>query len=240
MPSDDHDQASLVAGAPRLDHDLIGDHERRIEADAELADQIGGAFLGLIVGAQFLEKGAGAGAGDRAERLDELLAAHADAIVGEGQRFFVGVNGDADGEWTAAFDKLGAGERLVTQFLAGVGGVGDELANENIAVRIDRMDHQIKEARNVGLEILRLGLARIFAVRIERRSSLAPRDEEETPAAVRRAPAGFISREWRDVSSRFEQTGFSKKKRTGWEGSRRSAGLRGKAPIQLAARGLGG
>ena len=54
------------AGPPRLDHDLVGDHEGGIEADAELADQ----RLGLparLLGGQLVEKSLGAGAGDGAE-----------------------------------------------------------------------------------------------------------------------------------------------------------------------------
>src|SRR6185436_13852802 len=34
-------RALALAGAPGLDHDLARDHEARVEADAELADQLG-------------------------------------------------------------------------------------------------------------------------------------------------------------------------------------------------------
>ena len=57
----------------------------------------------------------------------------------------------------AGLDQFGLGDRLVAQLLAGVGGVRDELAHEDVAVRIDRMDHQVQEARDVGLETLGLG-----------------------------------------------------------------------------------
>ena len=119
-----------------------------------------GASLSGFVGAELVEKGARAGAGDRAERVDEFLAAHADAVVGEGERLGLGIEGDLDREGPAAFDQFGLGDRLVAQLLAGVGGVGDQLAHEDVAVRIDRMDHQMQQARNVGLETLGLGLAR--------------------------------------------------------------------------------
>ena len=69
-----------------------------------------------------------------------------------------GIDGDLDAERFAALDQLRLGDRLVAQLLAGVGGVGDELAHEDVAVRIDRMDHQLQEARDVGLETLGLGL----------------------------------------------------------------------------------
>ena len=48
------------------------------------------------------------------------------------------------------------GERLVTQFLAGVGGVGEQLAQENIAVGIDRMHHQMEQPGDIGLKSLRM------------------------------------------------------------------------------------
>ena len=85
----------LVAAGAAGDHlDLVGDHERRIEADAELADQ-GGAFAGLVR-LEPLHEGLGAGARDGAERLDHLVAAHADAVVLDRERAGVGVDADGD------------------------------------------------------------------------------------------------------------------------------------------------
>ena len=71
------------------------------------------------------------------------------------ERLGVGIEGDGDGERRAVGDQVRPGDRLVAQLLAGVGGVGDELADENVAVGIDRMDHQMQKPRNVGLEALR-------------------------------------------------------------------------------------
>ena len=56
-----------------------------------------------------------------------------------------------------ALGEFGPGDRLVAQLLAGVGGIGDELADENVALGIDGMNHQMQQARNVGLEALGLG-----------------------------------------------------------------------------------
>ena len=80
---------------------------------------------------------------------------HADAVIGDGQRL-VGIERDGDDE-RPALGQFGPGDRLVAQLLAGVGGVGDELADKNFPVGIDRMDHQMQQARDVGLEALRLG-----------------------------------------------------------------------------------
>ena len=54
-----------------------------VEADAELADQL--RVLGAV-GGQRLEELARARLGDRADVLDDLLARHADAVVGHGDR----------------------------------------------------------------------------------------------------------------------------------------------------------
>ena len=141
-------------GGTRFDHDLVGDHEGRIEADAELADE-SRSFLARFLRRQPVEEGLGAGTGDGAEPLGQIVAAHADAVVRDGQRLGVGIEGDGDGEGRAVGDQVGPGDRLVAQLLAGVGGVGDELADENVAVGIDRVDHQMQKPRNVGLEALR-------------------------------------------------------------------------------------
>ncbi len=62
--------------------DAVGHHEGRVEADAELADQAE-PVLGLL---QALEEGLGARARHGAEVVYELLAVHADAGVGDGER----------------------------------------------------------------------------------------------------------------------------------------------------------
>ena len=76
------DEDLIRTGAAAGDDDALGHHERRIEADAELADQIG-AVLGLGEAGQ---KGFGAGARDGAEIVDQLLPVHADAAVDDGKR----------------------------------------------------------------------------------------------------------------------------------------------------------
>lgn len=64
--------------------DLVGDHERRVEADAELPDQTfrSCGVLGLL---DLLQQAGGAGLGDGADQLNEIVAGHADAVVPDGQ-----------------------------------------------------------------------------------------------------------------------------------------------------------
>ena len=146
-----------LAGANRLDDDLVGNHERGIEADAELADQRVG-FRGLGVGGELVEEGAGSRARDGAERVDEVVSAHADAVVGEGQRLGGRIDRDGDRKRPAALDKLGLRQSLVAQLFAGVGGVGYQFAHKDVAVRIDRVDHQVQQPRDIGFELLGLGV----------------------------------------------------------------------------------
>jgi hypothetical protein len=46
----------------------------------------------------------------------------------------VRIDRDLDRERSAILDELGRGDRLIAQLLTGVGGVGDELADENFPV----------------------------------------------------------------------------------------------------------
>jgi hypothetical protein len=77
-------------GAARHHLDPLGHHEGRIKADAEPADQRG-LVVGLF-GLDAVEKRLGARARDGAERLGELVAAHADAVVLDGQAFLLGID----------------------------------------------------------------------------------------------------------------------------------------------------
>ena len=78
-----HARSGIEPGAARIDVDPVGDDERGIEADAELADQL---RVLLLVAGHAREEFGGARLGNRAEMLDRLLAAHADAVVGNGDR----------------------------------------------------------------------------------------------------------------------------------------------------------
>ena len=62
-----------------------------------------------------------------------------------GQRAGLGVGRDADRQRPAVAQQLGLGDRLVAQLVAGVGCVRDQLAQEDVAFRVDRMHHQAQQ-----------------------------------------------------------------------------------------------
>ena len=49
-------------------------------------------------------------------------------------------------------EQAGVRDRLVAQLLAGVGRVGDQLAQEDVPVRVDRVHHQVQQLGDIGLE----------------------------------------------------------------------------------------
>ncbi len=136
--------------------DPVGHHEGRVEPDTELADQAG-AVLRL---GELIHEGARAGARDRAEVVDQFLPVHADAVVGDGQRAGRLVGRDADREVAAFGRQFGLGDRLVAQPVEGIGGVGDQLAQKNVGLGIDRVHHHAQQFGHLGLELVGFGRLR--------------------------------------------------------------------------------
>jgi hypothetical protein len=89
---------------------------------------------------------------DGPEPLHHFLAAHADAVVFDREAFVVGIDQERDAQGRVIAEQFRAGDRLVTQLFAGVGGVRNQLADEDLLVGIDRMDDQVEELGNIGLE----------------------------------------------------------------------------------------
>ena len=141
----------LAAGLAGGDLHPVGDHEGGVEADAELADQAG-AVLRLGVG-QGLAEGAGAGAGDGAEVVDHLLPGHADAVVGDQQGAGLLVGDDADLR-LGRRGQVGVGQRLEPAAVHGVGGVGDQFAQEDFALGVERVDHEVEQAADLGAKCM--------------------------------------------------------------------------------------
>src|SRR5690606_40577873 len=118
-------------------------------------DQLG-ALAGFR-GLDALHEGARAGAGDGAERLDQFVAAHADAVVLDRQTLCIRIGRNRDRVLRIVAEQFRVLDRLVAQLLAGIGSIGDQLAQEYVAVRIDRVHHHVQEAGDIRLERSGLG-----------------------------------------------------------------------------------
>ena len=172
------------AGASAHHLDPIGDHERRVEADPELPDQVGpgrGFPLGVV------QEPARAGTRDRAQVLLQLRGVHADAGVGDRQGgALAGVELDIDArhERKALVVVLGQGE--VLELVQRVGGVGDQFAQEDLPLRVQRVRDQVEELGYLGLESL-LGHRSKGSTPLRRRPPRGPLPQTAGPWP--RAPA---------------------------------------------------
>ena len=138
----------VAAIGPRDDRHLVGDHEGGVEANAELADDVD--FLEILrVRALELER---TGMGDGAEVLVELVLRHADAVVADGERARVLVDGDLDVQVAAHDGAVLVLERAEVELVEGVRRVGDELAQEDLAVGVDGVNHQVEQLLALCLE----------------------------------------------------------------------------------------
>ena len=137
----------LVVVRLRRDDDLLRDEVRGVEADAELADH-GDVRAGL----ERLHEGLRAGLGDRTKIVDEVGLGHADARVDDGQGVVGLVGHDVDLEVRLGVEDRRIGQRLVADLVERIGGVRDELAEEDLLVRVERVDDQRQQLVDVGRE----------------------------------------------------------------------------------------
>ena len=140
----------VAAGAARKDLDALRHHECRIEADAEAADQ----RSVLVVFGRFkpIDERLGAGARDGAQRLDQLLAAHADAVVLDHELPLLGIDRDRDAWLRVVAKERGLSDRLVAQPLAGVGRIRDQFAQKHRLLGIDRVHNQLQQLGDIRFE----------------------------------------------------------------------------------------
>src|SRR5690606_33696915 len=94
-----------------------------------------------------------------------LLAAHSDAIVDDTDRARVAIMVDPDRKLRVGAQQLGRVERLEAELVAGVGRIRDQLPQEDLAIAVQRVDHQVQELPDLGLEAqgLLFGRARLPA-----------------------------------------------------------------------------
>jgi hypothetical protein len=144
-----HAILGLDAGTAAQYRDLVGHHERGIETHAKLADQ---ARVGLLFAGKRFQETARAGTRDRTEIGHDFLAAHADAVVAHRECFRVLVEFDVDVQPTIVAKQFRFADGLEAQFVAGVGGVGNQFAQEDFLVRIQRVRDQAQDLCDLGFE----------------------------------------------------------------------------------------
>ena len=140
------------------DLDLVRHHEGRIESQAEMADD----RLVLVLLHELL----GSREGNLVDVAVHLLGRHADAAVGHGERPGLLVDGHADRE-VAQFALGLADRREGLQLLGSIHGVRDQLAQEDLVVRVEEFLDDGKDIfrRNSDFSVFHNGIVCIFSVR---------------------------------------------------------------------------
>mmetsp|Transcript_13844 Transcript_13844/g.28219 ORF Transcript_13844/g.28219 Transcript_13844/m.28219 type:complete len:405 (-) Transcript_13844:193-1407(-) len=144
--------------------DPVGHHEPGIKAHPEFADDAlsdGGVCPSssasqLRLHVHLLDEGLGARSGNGPQIAHHVVSRHADAGIRNGQRVgrLVGRDADfeGDGRVIAAVAADFSGGLEMAQFFEGVGGVGDEFAEEDFLVGVERVGHDVEELARFGLE----------------------------------------------------------------------------------------
>ena len=139
----------VAAELPGTDRHLIADHERRVEAHAELADHV--SVLGVI--SHLLLELVGTGGGDDAQIVLQILLVHADAVIRNGDGPGVLVDRQVDLEVLPGQLHAVIRQSLIAQLVAGIAGVGENLPEKNLLMGINGVDHQVQQTLGLRLEL---------------------------------------------------------------------------------------
>ena len=100
------------------------------------------------------EEGLRAGLRNRADVLDELFAVHADAVIGNRQRVLLGIRRQEDLEILIAFEQAAVRQALEMGLVDCIGCIGDELAQEDLVIRVDGVNHEVQQLFRLRLEFM--------------------------------------------------------------------------------------
>ena len=91
---------------------------------------------------------------DGAEVLVELVFRHADAVVGDGDGAGILVERHMNGQLILGKLHVGVSQALEIELVDGVGRVRDKLAKEDLAIGVDRVDHEVEQFLALCFEFL--------------------------------------------------------------------------------------
>ena len=132
------------AGLTGDDRNRIGDHEGRIEADAELADEVLIRIAAVLGFLQLFKEGFRPRLGNGAEVIHQILLVHTKSVIGNGQGMAVGIGRQVDFKARVPFEEIAVSEGLIMELIDRIGGVRNEFPQENLVICINRVDHQVQ------------------------------------------------------------------------------------------------
>mmetsp|Transcript_28972 Transcript_28972/g.61126 ORF Transcript_28972/g.61126 Transcript_28972/m.61126 type:complete len:729 (-) Transcript_28972:69-2255(-) len=129
------------------DHDAVGHEVGRVETHAELADH---ADVGA--GGEGLHEGLGARARDGAQVVHQVGLGHAQTRVDDRQGVVGLVRDDVDEELRLGLELALVREPLEADLVQGIGGVRNQLSEEDLLVAVERVDDQTQKLVDLSLE----------------------------------------------------------------------------------------
>ena len=91
---------------------------------------------------------------DGAQVLIHLVFSHANTGVGHGHGTSIFVEGHVNGQLVFTQAHIGIGQALEVELVHGIGRIGDELAQKDLAIGVDRVDHEVEQLLALCLELL--------------------------------------------------------------------------------------
>ena len=82
---------------------------------------------------------------------------HTDTGITDGEGLGLSVGDQVDAEILARVELGGVGQGLIADLVQSIGGVGDQLTQENLLVGVDSVDDEGEELRDLSLELESLG-----------------------------------------------------------------------------------
>ena len=128
---------------------MLCDHKCRIEANAELTDDVDVVLLFVFV----LERQR-TGMRDRTEVVLHFLGSHAAAVVLDDKAAVCLVERQLNWQAVAGDTGLAFLHCIIVELIRCVGCVGDQLTQKDFLVRINGVDHQIEQALGFCLKLL--------------------------------------------------------------------------------------
>ena len=133
---------------------MVRDDKRRIKTNAKLTNQLAICFL---VSRQLLHKGGGARLCDGAEVIHDLIPGHANPVIVDSDGLCLTVRFHPDPVVTHSRTQVRIADDRKSMLINGVGSIGDKLAEKYLSVRVQRMNHEMKQSLRLGLKTHRLG-----------------------------------------------------------------------------------
>jgi hypothetical protein len=156
------ERARRVARAAAQHRHLVGDHERRVEADAKLADDVGGARLVAALArlGQLLPKLLRAALANAPEQLHHFVARQSDAAVLNRQRALVKVARQRNVHVAGGGAVAARRHNGVPTLLHRVARIRNQLAQEDFLLQVKRVRHNVEQLARLRLKLELLGRCR--------------------------------------------------------------------------------